>query len=125
MIALAPGWFAALVTGRMPVWAFTFTSGYVAYQARVQAYLYLLTDQYPPFSWTAPHYPVQLDMPERGRLGRLAVLLRFVLAIPTVVMIGALTWGWNVVGFSVRLVMLLPAGCRDRHSRPRRRCCGF
>jgi hypothetical protein len=106
-VALALGWFAALVTGRMPVWAFTFTSGYVRYQARVQAYLYLLTDQYPPFSWTAPHYPVQLDMPERGRLGRLAVLLRFVIAIPAVVVIGALTWGWHVVGFFVWLAMLV------------------
>lgn len=104
------GWFVALATGRMPTWAWTFTAHVVAYQARVSAYRYLLVDQYPPFAFTAPDvrtYPVQLDMPEQGRLSRIKVLFRIILGIPANLMITALTWGWLACGFFVWLAVLI------------------
>jgi hypothetical protein len=54
-------WFAALALGRLPDWAASYLAGYVVYTTRVYASLYLLVDSYPPFSFTAPGSPVQVD----------------------------------------------------------------
>ena len=59
-VVVAIGWFAALATGRLPRWAAEFLSGYVSWQARLYGYLQLLTDEYPPFSFTSANYPVQV-----------------------------------------------------------------
>jgi len=45
---------AALITGRFPKGIFAFSVGLLRYQARVTAYLTLLTDRYPPFSGRGP-----------------------------------------------------------------------
>jgi hypothetical protein len=44
-------WFAVLATGRYPHNLFEFQAGYLQWNARVQAYVQLLTDEYPPFSF--------------------------------------------------------------------------
>ncbi len=54
------GWFGALFTGRLPVFAADFLTGYLRWLARVYAYLYLLTDVYPPFALDDADYPVRL-----------------------------------------------------------------
>jgi uncharacterized protein DUF4389 len=75
------GWFGALFTGRLPVFAADFLTGYLRWLSRVYAYLYLLTDEYPPFTLADAEYPVRLAvMP--GQLNRLAVLFRIFLLIP-------------------------------------------
>jgi len=43
-------WFAILFTGRYPVGLFQFGVGAMRWSLRVQAYLYLMRDEYPPFS---------------------------------------------------------------------------
>jgi uncharacterized protein DUF4389 len=43
-------WFSILFTGHYPAGLYKITSSAVRYQARVNAYLYLITDEYPPFS---------------------------------------------------------------------------
>ena len=43
-------WVAVLVTGRYPRGAFDFLIGVGRWWARVTAYIYLMTDRYPPFS---------------------------------------------------------------------------
>jgi hypothetical protein len=43
-------WFAALITGSVPAGLHTFLVGYNRWGARVNAYLFLLVDDYPPFS---------------------------------------------------------------------------
>lgn len=42
-------WFAILFTGRYPRGMFDFVVGMIRWQMRVNAYLFLLTDTYPPF----------------------------------------------------------------------------
>ncbi len=79
------GWLAALITGRLPTWAYVFMSGLVRWTTRVQAYFLLLTDRYPPFSFDDADYPVRPILPAPGELNRLAVLFRFPIALPAIV----------------------------------------
>ena len=58
---LVIGWFAALFTGRLPQWAHTFLGGVVRWYTRSGAYMFLLTDRYPPFSFDDVEYPVRPD----------------------------------------------------------------
>lgn len=44
------GWFAILFTGRYPEGLYRFAVGYLRWSIRVQAYLLLMRDEYPPFS---------------------------------------------------------------------------
>jgi hypothetical protein len=45
-------WVAALFTGSVPEGLHSFLAGFCRWQARVSAYVMLLTDEYPPFSLT-------------------------------------------------------------------------
>ncbi len=58
-LAVAVAWFAILVTGRFPPGLFRFVEGALRWNYRAQAYLFLLTDRYPPFSTAA--------VPDAGR----------------------------------------------------------
>jgi len=88
------GWFAALFTGRLPEWAHSFISGVVRWSTRVGAYLFLLTDRYPPFSLDDEDYPARPILPDPGgRLNRWAVLFRLVLAVPAAVFMQIVEYG--------------------------------
>lgn len=67
------GWWAALFTGWLPDFAVSYMTGYIRWYARVNAYVMLLTDVYPPFSLDdEPAYPVRIAIPARQRLNPLA-----------------------------------------------------
>jgi hypothetical protein len=97
-LVLIVGWFAALVTGRLPESLAAFLRGYLRWSLRVMAYLYLLTDRYPPFSLGADDaYPVDLEV-RGGRLNRLSVLLRIILVIPVGILLMLALIGAEVFG---------------------------
>jgi len=100
-------WFAALFIGRLPEWAHTFITGVLRWQTRVYAYLFLLTDVYPPFSLEDDAgYPVRL-LTRPTRLNRLAVLFRIILVIPAALVGAAALYGMvvlSIVGWLVALV---------------------
>lgn len=101
------GWFGALFTGRLPQFAAEFLSGVLRWQTRVSAYYLLLTDLYPPFSLDDADYPVRVAV-RPGPLNRLAVLFRFILAIPAAIVLGALTYGLETITmFVVWLIVLI------------------
>ena len=50
-------WFAILITGQFPSDLFAFSVGVSRWFARVEAYLYLFVDTYPPFSMAAESGP--------------------------------------------------------------------
>lgn len=50
MLATIAGWFIILVTGTLPEALHQFGEGAMRWQLRVEAYLYLMVDEYPPFS---------------------------------------------------------------------------
>lgn len=78
-------WFGALALGRMPGWAYRFVASYFHYLIRVNAYVSLLTDAYPPFALGEVDYPVRVQLGPPGRLNRLAVAFRVVLVFPAAV----------------------------------------
>ena len=49
-VTLIIAWFAILFTGRYPEGLFKFAVGTLRWSARVNAYMFLLRDEYPPFS---------------------------------------------------------------------------
>jgi Domain of unknown function (DUF4389) len=104
-VAIA-GWFAALVTGRLPDWAADYLTSYLGYETRVAASEYLLVDRYPPFSFSAPEYPVQVEV-RPGELNRLAVLARILLIIPAAIIYAVITAGWGAASFFIWLIVLI------------------
>jgi hypothetical protein len=100
------GWWAALFTGRLPEWAREFLSGYLGWTARVYTYGGLLVDHYPPFGFNGEGYPVRVVLPAPTGLNRLAVLFRFILAIPAIVVNQVASYGWVLVSFFAWLVVL-------------------
>lgn len=106
-VVLVCGWFGALVLGRLPDWCGAFLRGYFGYTVRVHGYLMLLVDDYPPFAWTAPDYPVRLLFPAPTPLNRLAVLFRLILAFPILVLSSWFTSGWAIISFILWLIVLI------------------
>ncbi len=103
-VAIA-GWFAALVLGRLPEGIGRFLGQFLLYSSRVNAYLYLVTDRYPPFKFEAD-YPVDIELAP-GRLNRLAVLFRIILVIPAGLLNGLAAGGWSVAALVIWLVVLI------------------
>jgi hypothetical protein len=109
MVITIIGWFGALFTGRLPVFAADFLTGYLRWLSRVYAYNYLLTDVYPPFTLDDADYPVRLAvMP--GRLNRLAVLFRFFLLIPCWIVQAVVTYGALTIFIFVTWLIVLIRG---------------
>ncbi len=50
---LALGWFAVVFTGRWPEGLRSFVLGWLRWAFRVSGYLWLITDDYPPFGFQA------------------------------------------------------------------------
>jgi hypothetical protein len=93
------GWFGALFTGRLPVFAADFLTGYLRWLSRVYAYNYLLTDVYPPFTLDDADYPV-----------RLAVLFRFFLLIPCWIVQAVVSYGALTIFMFVTWLIVLVTG---------------
>jgi hypothetical protein len=103
------GWFGALFTGRLPVFAADFLSGYLRWLSRVYAYNYLLTDVYPPFTLDDADYPVRLAVTS-GRLNRLAVLFRLFLLIPCWIVQAVVSYGALTIFIFVTWLIVLVTG---------------
>jgi Domain of unknown function (DUF4389) len=102
-------WFAALFLGRLPEGLGDFLAGYLRWVARVQAYLLLLTDRYPPFALGEEDYPVQILL-RPGPLNRLAVFFRIILAIPASLLAALVTLGMETIVLFVTWLIVLITG---------------
>jgi Domain of unknown function (DUF4389) len=106
-------WFAALFTGRLPGGLADFQVGYLRWLTRFAAYLFLLTDDYPPFEFAEVQYPVRLQA-EPGPLNRLAVLFRIILVIPAAIVATVLGYGLSFLVMFVTWLIVLIAGRMPR-----------
>ena len=105
------GWWGALFTGRLPLWAGTFLAGILRWYLRVSAYGFLLNDVYPPFSFNDElAYPARLALPEPGRLSRAAVFFRIILVIPAAIVAGVISYGAGTLIAFIAWVITLVAG---------------
>jgi hypothetical protein len=100
-IVLVIGWFCALFTGRLPDSIAGFVAGYQQWEIRLSAYLLFLTDVYPPFGWRDAEYPVSVAV-RPGRLNRLGVLFRVILAWPAWLV-------WEVLAYGLGMIMMFVA----------------
>jgi hypothetical protein len=103
------GWFGALFTGRVPAFAHTFLSGYLRWYCRIAAYLLLLTDEYPPFTYDDTAYPVRLAVGP-GKMSRLTVLFRGILAIPAWIAAALVSFGVSSLVIFIAWLIALFAG---------------
>jgi hypothetical protein len=107
------GWFAALFTGRLPESIAKFLLGYVRWTTRLNAYLYLMVDVYPPFSLDPdPAYPVDVIV-TTGRLNRVAVFFRIILIIPALIVFLVLNQGMATFAFITWIVTLVKGKMPD------------
>ena len=113
MVVVIIGWFGALFTGRLPVFAADFLTGYLRWLTRVYAYMILLTDVYPPFSLDDADYPVRVALMP-GPLNRLAVLFRIFLLIPCWIVAGIVVNGaFSIFLFVTWLIVLISGRMPD------------
>jgi hypothetical protein len=83
LFAIVIAWFAVLFTGRFPRGLFDFIVGVIRWGARVNAYLFLMTDRYPPFSLADdPGYPVRLEIDYPEHIENWRPLVNWLLVIP-------------------------------------------
>ena len=71
--------------------------GYLRWSANVSAYVYLMRDEYPPFTLDAGKYPVTLEIEYPQELNRWLVLIKWLLAIPHFIVLFFLFIAWMVV----------------------------
>jgi hypothetical protein len=88
--ALIAIWVATVVTGRPPSGLHRFLSSFLRYGVHVYAFLFLLGGPFPGFDGRPGSYPVDLELPAPEPQGRWGAFFRIVLAVPALLVSGAL-----------------------------------
>src|SRR3954453_18300830 len=81
-------WFSIVFPGTYPEGLYNFVAGYVRFLGRFYGYLYLMTDEYPPFNGEVDDsYPVRVDTPAPlAEYDRLKPGLRLIFGIPVLLL---------------------------------------
>jgi len=84
MVVTFIAWFALLFTGRYPDGMYDFNAKYLRMTTRVNGFLYLGSDEWPPFHGDADdNYPVRVGVgPPKAEYSRMKVLFRIIVGIP-------------------------------------------
>jgi len=113
-------WVAIVILGRYPQWLYDFNSGVVRFGVRVSAWIYLQTDEWPPFNLADdPSYPIRVNIaPAAERQSRLKAFFRWILVLPVAIV---LSYGTSYIQMMAGLVAwvtivfrgYLPQGLHD------------
>jgi Domain of unknown function (DUF4389) len=111
-------WICALVIGRPPRPFHRFLGAFLRYQNHAFAFISLIGNPFPGFVGKRGSYPIDLETPlEPERQKRLVTLVRIFLAIPALVLAGALAYAHFVVAvlgwFASLALGRMPEGLRD------------
>ncbi len=100
------GYFVIAFTGDLPEGMGRFLTQVITWNNRLTAWLYSTTDQYPPFGFEAASFPAQTTVANGGagpRSRGWAVLgiffLKFVAALPHLIIVGVLQWAASIVAW--------------------------
>lgn len=109
--------FAILFTKRYPRGLFDFVVNIYRWNANVSAYVGLLRDDYPPFSWDPGKYPVTFEVDYPEQLSRWLIFFKWLLAFPhyivlALVYIVALLF-WFLAFFAILFTGRFPRGMFD------------
>lgn len=84
-------WLIAIFTGKPPPGLHRLMCSYIRYQAHLTGYLALVGNPYPGFAGEAGKYPIDIRLPEDPvAQRRWTILVRFLLALPALIVSGAL-----------------------------------
>jgi hypothetical protein len=128
-VAVIVNWFATLFAGRSPDGLHNFLATYIRYAIHVGAYILLAAEPFPDFLGK-PGYPVDVEIAPPQPQNRWKVGFRIILAIPALLIAGALTsgsartygasYGYGLAGvaaifgwFAALAQARLPRGLRD------------
>jgi uncharacterized protein DUF4389 len=85
VLILLIGWFAALITGRLPARLHRWLTAYLRYWGHVTAWFELLSGRY-PLPHQGDRHPFAIEIPRPGRQRRIVTALRLPLALPAIVL---------------------------------------
>ena len=109
--------FAILFTKRYPQGMFDFVVNVNRWNANVMAYLMFFRDEYPPFSWEPGQYAVTYEVEYPEELSRWLPLIKWLLAIPHIIVLLFLYIGAAValivVWFAILFTGRYPRGLFD------------
>ena len=93
-VVIIVAWFALIILGRYPQGMYDFVGGFLRFSMRVNAFISLQTDAWPPFGFSEePNYPVRVRIaPPAARQSRLKALFRLILAIPLFFMLSIFSY---------------------------------
>jgi hypothetical protein len=107
-IVLIVSWFAVIITGAYPEGMFNYMAGVLRWGARVQAYVFLMTDAYPPFSLEDdPNYPVRFEIDYPQQIARWRPLVTWLLVIPAAFAAGLILIAAEVCVFLAWFAILI------------------
>lgn len=86
-ICILVAFFAILFTRKYPKGLFDFVVNITRWNANVIAYVFMLRDEYPPFSFDAGKYPVTFEVDYAAEMQRFAPLYKWLLAIPNLIVL--------------------------------------
>jgi hypothetical protein len=84
-------WLVALVIGRVPEGLHRFLAAYIRYTAHMSSYVLLGANPFPGFTGTAGTYPVDIEIDPPAPQRRLVTFFRLFLALPALLLEGALS----------------------------------
>ena len=108
---------AALVAGRTPRPLHRFLAAYIRYSSHVFAFLMIVGGLFPGFTGAQGVYPIDFELDPPTRQRRVTVAFRLVLALPALVLAGALSTVVYAIGllgwFAALATGRMPKGLRD------------
>jgi hypothetical protein len=117
IFAAVAAWIAALALGRVPLSLHRFLAAYVRYTSHVFAFLALVGNPFPGFVGRQGSYPIDVETAAPVPQHRLVTLFRFFLAVPALLLAGALQSALVIVAvlgwFAALVTARMPVGMRD------------
>lgn len=115
LLAIVAAWFVVVITARYPAGLYEFVASFLRFNARVNGFMNLATDVFPPFDGAEhPEYPIRLVVaPPPPHYSRLKAFFRNLLAIPVYIINYAMTLLSGVIAFVSWFVIVFTGKQQD------------